>query len=175
MSYPHDAGLDADTLALLAGFRSGAPAAAPDAEMLGHLRDDMPADLKAWLHTYALHGGLVSIGDAWFEAGNVQPLRHVVEAFEPDDDSLAHEGVDGLDLDAAMVMGNTADGEVFFAAAWRPGDERLTLVKFCCAGYADDGYHALGSLVAGLRRIADKVEDPSEIDEAVRAVLAPGR
>lgn len=175
MDYPHDAGLDADTLTLLAGFRGGNASAQPDPQISALFADDMPADLKAWLHTYAHHGGLVSVGDIWFEAGNAQLLKSVVEAFEPDDSELAHEGIDGLDLDRAVVMANTADGEVFFAAAWKPGDARLTMVKFCCAGYGDDGYHALGRLVDALRDLADNVEDPEDIDEPLRALLAGHR
>ncbi|KAB2887451.1 MAG: hypothetical protein F9K40_21400 [Kofleriaceae bacterium] len=175
MEYPYDAGLEPDTLALLAAFRGGSASAEPDERMAALSRDDMPADLKAWLHTYAHHGGLVSIGDVWFEADNAQLLRNVVEAFGPDDADLEHDGVDGLDLERAVVMGNTADGEVFFAAAWKPGDARLTMVKFCCAGYKDDGYHALGSFFAALQGIAEKVEDLEDIDEPVRTVLARDR
>ncbi len=173
MEYPYDADLDDRTRGLLAGFRTDPPADEPDERMLGMIRDDMPADLKAWLHTYAHHGRLISIGDSWFEPGNVQPLSHVVDALGPDDGRLRREGVDGLDLDNAVVMGNTADGEVFYAVAWRPGDQRLTLVRFCCAGYQDDGYRALGSFFDGMKRIADNVEDVDDIDEEVRAILAP--
>ena len=61
------------------------------------------------------------------EANDVAMLRETVEAFAPDDDRLEHEGIDGLELDQAVVMANTADGEVFFAAAWRPGATQMTV------------------------------------------------
>lgn len=172
MAYPYDHQLDSDTLAFLKGFRGGDPEAEPDESMTALITDDMPVDLKAWLHTYSLHGGLIAIGDLWLEAGNCQPLAHVVDAFDAaDNDELVRTGVDGLDLDAAVIMGNTADGEVFYAAAWKPGDSKLTMVKFCVSGYADDGYVALGSLMEAMRNFAADVEDPDDIDEEVRAIL----
>jgi hypothetical protein len=174
MDYPYDAGLDESSLALLTGFRIG-PAGEADERLSAMIRDDMPADLKAWLHTYAHHGRLVSVGDSWFERDNVQRLGDVVEAFQPDDARLKRVGVDGFDLRNAIVMGNTADGEVFYAAAWKPGDAALTLVKFCCAGYSNDGYHAMGSFVGGLQSLADNVEEVDDIDESVRAVLTADR
>jgi len=175
MEYPYDAGLDAPTLALLAGFRADEPNEELDERMTALIKPEMPADLKAWLHTYAAHGGLVSVGDIWFESNNVGMLREIVDAFEPDDERLEREGIDGLELDQAVVMANTADGEVFFAAAWRLGDARMTVVKFCCAGYDNDGYHALGSFVDALKGLADDVEDVEDIDEPLRAVLAGDR
>jgi hypothetical protein len=172
MDYPYDAGLDADTLALLAAFRVPPGRAEPHPRPMGLMRDDMPADLKAWLHTCAHHGTLISVGDVWFEDGTTQRLGDVIEAFHAKDNPrLVRNGVDGLALEDAVVIGNTADGEVFYAAAWKPGARALTLVRFCVAGYNDDGFRALGGLVDGMREIAAGVEDVEEIDEAVRAVL----
>lgn len=172
MDYPYDDHLDADVVAFLTSFRAGPEE--PDEKLAGLHRADMPVDLKAWLHTYSLHGGLISIGDVWFEAGNCMPLAHVTDGLDSEElEGLGRQGVERLDLEAAIVMGNTADGEVFYAAAWAPGDTALTMVKFCSSGYADDGYIALGSMMDTLRGIAANVEDPDDIDEEVRALLAP--
>ncbi|MCC6647588.1 MAG: hypothetical protein IT374_18710 [Polyangiaceae bacterium] len=176
MTYPCDGALDPDdpdTLAFLGAFRRHGPSAMPSDRMTALIAAEMPGDLKAWLHTYSLHPSLVAIGDLWFEAGNCQRLADVVEAFESPDQPLQRRGVEGLELESAIVMGNTADGEVFYEAAWKPGDARLTMVKFCAAGYADDGYRGLGRLVSALRDFAANLEDPDEMedDEALRALL----
>ncbi|MBL9018592.1 MAG: hypothetical protein JNL83_30680 [Myxococcales bacterium] len=176
MDYPLDGELEPDTRALLAAFRVSLRSKDPDPRMMGLMRDDMPLDLRAWLHTYAHHSTLVCVGDLWLERRNAKRLGDVIDAFQArDNPRLVRNGVEGLALDDAIILGNTADGEVFYAAAWKPGDRVSTLVRFCFAGYNDDGYRALGGLVDGLRSIADNIEDVNDLDEPVRAVLAGDR
>jgi len=43
------------------------------------------------------------------------------------------------------------------------------------AGYADDGFTGLGPMTDALRKIAMNIEDISEIDASVRALLVPER
>ena len=169
MSYPYDSRLDPDILSFLQVLRASDD---PQDKLAGLISNSMPPDLQAWLHTYGLHGGSVDIGDICFEASSCLPLAHVIDGMDPESvEAAARVGVDDLDLDAAIVMGNTADGDTYYAAAWAPDDTGLTMVKVCLAGYADDGFVALGPLMQSLRDIAANVDDPDDIDEEVRDLL----
>ncbi len=167
--YPYDSGLNEKVLSFLKAFRESDRAPSGNEALLSLVCDEMPQDLKAWLHTYAHHNKLVSLGDIWFEAGACMPLSDITESIASDE--LAKEGVDNLELNKAVVMGNTADGEVYYAAAWGPGAKELTLVKYCEAGYDDDGFNGLGSLSSALASLIWGLEEINDIDPALRGLI----
>lgn len=162
--------LDPDMQAFLRAFEHRTPCD-PNPEILALVDDDQPADLKALLDTYARRNGGMAIHDHMFEAWSCDHLADIVASLDPGGNAKRCDGLDRLDLEKAIVIAQTGDGEVFHAAAWADGDDHMTIVRFCVAGYANDGYRVTGTFMETLRNLATDVEGPDDLDDALHDLL----
>jgi hypothetical protein len=141
--YPYDQeDFAPQTKALLALIRKGANLEEADGKVLAFLKDDMPADLKALLHSWALkRGSYLEIGKWRLERRALGRAENALDGMEYDDPD------DAIDPERAVVVGS--NGRFPLLATWSAGG-KVTWFKGVDAEYGK--VHSVG-------KIKDLIED----------------
>lgn len=164
-AYPYDqpnfSPVVADALACL---RIGKPWT-PVRAISQHIRDDMPADLQALLHTFACHGGLIDLG-AWVieaRALDVDPFEVVGAA------QLPASELDDFDPNYAICLGHDVRGKrPLFAIFAPPKNERMRLAAIDAEEHTTIHF---GNFDALIRRVAQEHEKVFGADARVPGLL----
>ncbi len=157
MDFPYDQqDFDPFTQALLALFRRNRLLTEPNEDLLAmiELLEDMPADMKALLHTWAyLHASAFADFGQWtLQPKSVEFLDRALDAYskpiEPDQ----------LDRDRAIAIGAHGMGHPL-VATWAPGDRQMRLV---CIEFSDAYVEQLGSVEDLVKKAQEEEWEDSE-------------
>ena len=164
--WPHDPpggfpGLLGGALAILR--RGGYFHRRHNTRIIALIADDMPSDLKALLHTFALKRVSNCLGlGAWEVAAR---------CLRPGVGWSRYGGLGDVDLARLLQVGGTPDGNPLLAT-WAPGTEHMHLLEL---NYEFASLEELGSLPAVIHAAVDRLAEAGEpLTEDLEELLGDG-